>query len=165
MDEITTVPTWGRMEGALDCAFDLFRLPIVRWGQRNPGERRSPNPSDGIGIFDRPRTYKLPTRLSSLNITQKWSLLFAPPSKRSGPIFLPSHFVMPSNNRRCRPALPSSALLLRPVYCQRPRSSTPSKSVSQSSSPLRRKRCAHVFLESNVPRRWHPIPSLTLRYL
>jgi hypothetical protein len=76
------VLTWGRIDEVLGCAFDLFRLAIA-WLGETAGHR-----SERIGQWGGPGREPIncqlagfSSSLTSLNI-QKWSLLFAPPSKR-----------------------------------------------------------------------------------
>ena len=76
-------------------------------------------------------------------------------SLKKVPFFLLFSYPLITIDHACRPALPSSAPLLRPVSCQSPRSSPHSRSGSRSSFLLRRKRYARVICAGNFLLRWH----------
>ena len=67
----TTVPTWGRIDVVLGCAFDLFRFAMA-WLGAEPGTGRRES-DNGVDLSDRPRSLKLPTRLFSFSysLTQR----------------------------------------------------------------------------------------------
>ena len=140
----------------LDCAFDLFRFAIA-WlgGEPESGRRESDN---WVDLSDRPRSHKLPTRFVSFSysLTQRKHGFCSSRLPQKGTFLLPSSYPLIIVDDACRPALPSSAPLLRPVSCQSPRSSPHSRSGSQSSFLLRRKRYARVIRAGNSLLRWHP---------
>jgi hypothetical protein len=122
--------------------------PSLGWGEsRNPvGGNRTIEwtPPTGRGPINCQLTSLVP-----LTLTQHENGLCSSRLTQKGTFILPSSYTLIIVDDACRPALPSSALLLRPVSYLSPRSSLRSRSGLQNSFLLSRKRYARGIRARN----------------
>ena len=149
MDAKRIVHTCGRIEELLGCAFDLFRFAMVcldGWGEKPElGRRESDNWVGSSPTGRTPINCQLAASLVPLTHSTLKNGLCSSRIPQKGTFLLSSTYPIIIFDDACRPALPSSALLLRPVSYRSPRSSPRSKSGLQSSFLLSRKRYARVM--------------------
>ena len=144
MEGKRTVHTCGRIDELVCCAFDLFRFVMVGGEKPEVGRRESDNWVGSSPTGRRPINCQLPSSLVPLTHSTLKNGLCSSHIPQKGTFILSSIYPLIIFDHACRPALPSSALLLRPVSYRSPRSSPRLKSGLQSSFPLSRKRYARV---------------------